>query len=138
MENYDPAFTKLVTSGDILVGGFNFGTGSSREQAATCLKYMGIPVLIAGSFSETYKRNATNNGFLSIEVPKLVTYLKEKFGTKDLTKPTGLRATIDFVNSKIVLDDKTSFAFLPLGKVAQELILQGGLEQWVQAMLKKE
>jgi len=39
MENYDPEFGKLVNKGDILVGGFNFGTGSSREQAATALKY---------------------------------------------------------------------------------------------------
>ena len=40
MENYDPEFGKIVQKGDILVGGFNFGTGSSREQAATALKYI--------------------------------------------------------------------------------------------------
>lgn len=42
MENYDPKFSVLVKKGDILVGGFNFGTGSSREQAATALKYKGF------------------------------------------------------------------------------------------------
>ncbi len=47
-------------------------TGSSREQAATSLKYRGLSLLVAGSFSETYKRNALNNGLLTIEAPKLV------------------------------------------------------------------
>jgi len=56
MENYDTGFTALVRKGDILVGGFNFGTGSSREQAATALKACGIQILLAGSFSETFKR----------------------------------------------------------------------------------
>lgn len=42
MENYDTNFTNIVQKGDILVGGFNFGTGSSREQAATALKYKGF------------------------------------------------------------------------------------------------
>ncbi len=72
MENYDPEFVKIAKEGDILVGGFNFGTGSSREQAATALKYKGIKCVIAGSLNETYKRNALNNGFLIIECPQLV------------------------------------------------------------------
>ncbi|MFH2036243.1 MAG: homoaconitase, partial [Candidatus Zixiibacteriota bacterium] len=67
MENYDAEFAKIVNEGDIVVGGFNFGTGSSREQAATALKYRGIRMVLAGSFSQTYKRNAINNGFLVIE-----------------------------------------------------------------------
>ncbi|KAB2846053.1 MAG: homoaconitase, partial [Ignavibacterium sp.] len=62
MENYDTEFVKIANSGDILVGGFNFGTGSSREQAATALKYKGIQLVVAGTFNETYKRNALNNG----------------------------------------------------------------------------
>ena len=60
MENYDPEFGKIVKKGDILVGGFTFGTGSSREQAATALKYRGLQLVLAGSFSQTYKRNAFN------------------------------------------------------------------------------
>ncbi|HRP94234.1 MAG TPA: aconitase family protein, partial [Ignavibacteriaceae bacterium] len=58
MENYDPEFVKITKTGDILVGGFNFGTGSSREQAATALKHKGIQLVVAGTFNETYKRNA--------------------------------------------------------------------------------
>ena len=76
MENYDPNFSKLLQRGDVLVGGFNFGCGSSREQAATSLKLLGIDVIIAGSFSETYKRNAFNNGLLCIEIPDLVLQMK--------------------------------------------------------------
>ncbi|MEJ2272029.1 MAG: aconitase family protein, partial [Candidatus Bathyarchaeota archaeon] len=79
MENYDPDFVKLANKGDIVAGGFNFGTGSSREQAATAFIYKGIVCLIAGSFSETCVRNAINNGFLIIECPDLVNDLKEKF-----------------------------------------------------------
>src|SRR5437867_12536643 len=74
-ENYDPTFTPLYQKGDVVVGGLNFGTGSSREQAATALKFKGIPCVIAGSFSETYKRNAFNNGFVVFECPDLVIHL---------------------------------------------------------------
>src|SRR5262249_31171891 len=48
-ENYDPNFNSLYQKGDVVVAGFNFGTGSSREQAATALKFKGIPCVIAGS-----------------------------------------------------------------------------------------
>ena len=63
----------------MVVGGFNFGTGSSREQAVTALKCKGIPLVIAGSFSQTYLRNAFNNGFLCIEAPELVNSLRARF-----------------------------------------------------------
>ena len=76
-ENYDPNFNTLYQKGDVVVGGLNFGSGSSREQAATALKFKGIPCVIAGSFSETYKRNAFNNGFVVFECPELVTYLRD-------------------------------------------------------------
>jgi len=134
MENYDPAFGKLVKEGDILVAGFNFGTGSSREQAATALKYRGIRLVLAGSFSETYKRNALNNGFLVINAPDLARDLKARFGTEKLTVRTGLTAAIDFRRSVLTLDGKT-YAISPVGTAAQELVLVGGLESWVKAQL---
>lgn len=130
MENYDPEFVKIAKAGDILVGGFNFGTGSSREQAATALKYKGIQLVIAGSFNETYKRNALNNGFFLIECPEMVNDLKSKFGTEKLTVKTGVTAKIDFQNSHIQVDDKI-YAIDPVGEAAQELIVTGGLEDWV-------
>src|SRR5437763_10892617 len=86
-ENYDPNFNTLYQKGDVVVGGLNFGSGSSREQAATALKFKGIPCVIAGSFSETYKRNAFNNGFVVFECPELVTYLRDKEHTSELQSP---------------------------------------------------
>jgi homoaconitate hydratase len=134
MENYDPEFVKIAKEGDVLVGGFNFGTGSSREQAATALKYKGIQLVIAGSFNETYKRNALNNGYLLIECPHLVNDLKEKFGKDKLTVKTGIAVRINFVDSKIESNDK-SYSFDPIGEAAQELIVAGGLEEWVKRNL---
>ncbi len=130
MENYDTEFGKIVKNGDILAGGFNFGTGSSREQAATSLKFRGIKLVIAGSFSETYKRNALNNGFPVIECPDLINDLKSKYGKDKLTVKTGIRILIDFQSSILEIKDKT-YNFDPLGVAAQELIVAGGLEEWV-------
>jgi homoaconitate hydratase len=134
MENYDPDFCSIAHKGDLLVGGFNFGSGSSREQAATALKYFGIPLVLAGSFSETYKRNAINNGYLVLESPALVKELKEKFGGAKPTVRTGLHARLDFRRSLLEANGK-SYALPPVGAAAQELILSGGLENWVKERL---
>ncbi len=130
MENYDPEFVNIAKPGNILVGGFNFGTGSSREQAATALKYKGIQLVVAGTFNETYKRNALNNGYLLIEAPDLVNDLKAKYGNSKLTVKTGTVAKIDFKNSIINADGK-EYKIGPVGVAAQELIVTGGLEEWV-------
>ncbi|MDD3524375.1 MAG: homoaconitase [Candidatus Cloacimonetes bacterium] len=125
MENYDPEFTNIAKDGDILAGGFNFGTGSSREQAATALKYKGIRMLIAGSFNETYKRNAINNGFIVIECPVLIRELKANLTRQALTIPMD-KIRIDFRNARIDYCKKT-YRFSPLGTVAQRLVVADGL-----------
>jgi homoaconitate hydratase len=130
MENYDPEFINIANKGDVVAGGFNFGTGSSREQAATALKHKGISCVIAGSFSETYKRNAINNGFLIIDCPELTSDLKEEFGTDKLTIQTTKKVKIDFENSSITFFAK-NYSIDPVGEAAQELIIAGGLENWV-------
>jgi homoaconitate hydratase len=134
MENYDPEFGKIVKNGDIFVGGFNFGTGSSREQAATALKYCGISLLIAGSFNDTYKRNALNNGLLVIECAELCNDLKKEFSNEKLSIRTGITVKIDFNNSILYTPDK-KYSIDPVGVAAQELIVAGGLEQWVKKNL---
>jgi len=134
MENYDIEFTNLVKEGDILAGGFNFGTGSSREQVATALKYRGIRLVIAGSFSETFKRNALNNGYLTIECPKLINTLKEKYGKSKLTVKTGKNILINFANSFIIFENE-KYKIDPVGEAAQELIVVAGLENWVKKNL---
>src|SRR3984893_8056961 len=133
-ENYDPNFNTLYQKGDVAVGGLNFGSGSSREQAATALKFKGIPCVIAASFSETYKRNAFNNGFVVFECPDLVTYLRENL--KDGAPTTvGPEITIDYAKSTLTVDDK-SLVFPPLSPAAQELIVVGGAENLVASRLR--
>jgi homoaconitate hydratase len=134
MENYDPEFGKIVNEGDILVGGFNFGTGSSREQAATALKYRGIRLVLAGSLNQTYQRNALNNGFLALEAPELSRDLKQKFGAGKPTVKTGIKAKIRFDKATLEIDGK-SYAIDPVGVAAQELVLEEGLENWVKKRL---
>ncbi len=134
MENYDIKFKEIAKAGDILAGGYNFGTGSSREQAATALKYKGIQLVVVGSASATYKRNAINNGFLVLEVPEFIDYLKSKFGDEMLTINTETEADLDFVNSLLTFGDK-KFDIEPVGVAAQELIVLGGLENWVKKHL---
>src|SRR5881392_2665698 len=133
-ENYDPNFNALYQKGDVVVAGFNFGTGSSREQAATALKFKGIPCVIAGSFSETYKRNAFNNGFVVFECPELVTYLRSELKDRAATT-VGPEITIDYASSVLKLDGK-SFSFPPLSPAAQELIVAGGAENLVASRLR--
>ncbi|MBN2781041.1 MAG: homoaconitase [Candidatus Marinimicrobia bacterium] len=126
MENYDPEFVTLAREGDILAGGFNFGTGSSREQAATAFKHKGIRLVIAGSFNETYKRNAINNGFIAIECEELVRDLKKTFEGKGLTVDTGYAVSVDFRHATIKANLK-DYSFTPLGSAAQRLIIRDGL-----------
>jgi homoaconitate hydratase len=134
MENYDPQFSARAHAGDVLVGGFNFGTGSSREQAVTCLKAKGIPLIIAASFSQTYLRNAYNNGFLCIEVPALVNKLRQEFATdivaKEKTIIPGDTIEIDFTHCTLQWRGD-HFAFPPLGSVPQSLVIAGGAENIV-------
>ena len=134
MENYDPQFTTRTRKGDVIVGGFNFGTGSSREQAVTCLKAKGIPMVIAASFSQTYLRNAYNNGFLCVEVPELIKRLREQFAdeitAKEKTIIPGDEVDIDFTSGVIRWRDQ-SFAFPALGSVPQSLVIAQGVENLV-------
>ena len=137
MLNYDPAFQKIAQEGDILVGGWNFGAGSSREQAATTLKYRGIQMVIAGSYSQIFKRNAFNNGYIVLECPELIEWLKNIFADdKRLTIRTGQQATIDFVACQIHCGDK-AYSFLPLGQIAQKLVVLGGFENLIKEQLKQ-
>ena len=66
LEFIDPAFAQKVVENSILVGGYNFGTGSSREEAVNVFKILGIKAIIAKSFSRIYYRNLINNGITGI------------------------------------------------------------------------
>lgn len=133
MLNYDPAFRETVTAGDILVAGRNFGTGSSREQAATALLSCGIRVVVAASASQTFQRNAFNNGLIVIECAALADHLTHLFAPKAANGDrtiTGPEITINF-ESSVIDCGGVSFGFMPLSEVAQQLVVAGGLEAWV-------
>jgi homoaconitate hydratase len=138
MENYDPEFTEKTHAGDILVGGRNFGTGSSREQAATALQAKGIALVIAGSFSQTYLRNAYNNGFICVACPALLDYLSSEIKSHGdrLTVIPGDSIYIDFAQGEITYRDQL-FRFAPLGTVPQSLVIAGGIENAVRTRLSK-
>ncbi|EPQ28083.1 uncharacterized protein PFL1_04410 [Pseudozyma flocculosa PF-1] len=165
MENYDPNFASIVSSllpslpepgkggraGPILIGGYNFGTGSSREQAATALKYAGIPLVIAGSFGDIFKRNAINNGLICLECPELVDSLTQRFardgkrgagGKKDgeiTVMLDGVEASVRSVNGELKVSWKDGaapaeeYTTIPagIGRSVQEIFVAGGLEKWV-------
>ena len=72
MEDADPEFSKKISKGDIIVGGKNFGCGSSREHAPIAIKACGISCVIAESFARIFYRNAFNTGLLILECPEAV------------------------------------------------------------------
>lgn len=71
LEDLDTTFAGTVQAGDVIVAGKNWGCGSSREQAVTALKYAGVPMIIAATFSRIYFRNCINQGILPIVCPDL-------------------------------------------------------------------
>ncbi|KDR78936.1 hypothetical protein GALMADRAFT_1281115 [Galerina marginata CBS 339.88] len=169
MENYDPGFASLVATlifsqeretlskaaehattkakrtkqGVILVSGYNFGTGSSREQAATALKAADVPLTTAGSFGDIFKRNAINNGLVCLECPALVADLTAAYamGGKrgargrdgELTVDRGLAVRVGMEDGRVVLrggvgGNEKVYSVKTVGASVQELWLCGGLE----------
>ena len=137
MANYDPEFQQIVNDGDIIIAGRNFGTGSSREQAATALKYRGVRMVIAASFSQTYLRNAFNNAFICLESPALSQAVRTAFeneaGAGAKTIPAG-DLSVDFRGS-VATWRGSEYRLSPLGPAAQDLVLAGGLEALTRSKL---
>ena len=136
MEHYDKQFRHVAKAGDILVSGFNFGCGSSREQAATAILAKKIRLVVAGSFGNIFSRNSINNALMGVEVPKLVTRLREKFPDKVGTRRTGWRFRWDVRRSRVVVQEGPggetwSQKVGELPPNVQEIIARGGLERWV-------
>lgn len=94
MEDIDADFVKLVTSGDLMVAGFNFGCGSSREHAPLVIKTCGISCVIAKSFARIFYRNAINIGLPILECPEAAEEIgagdtvSVNFDTGDITNHT--------------------------------------------------
>ncbi len=132
MRNYDPNFAALVRPGDILVGGANFGSGSSREQAVTALAAAGIRLLVATSYSQTYLRNAFNNGFLCLECPAFVARLRGLLADQQAQRTVvpGDEVALDLTAGTLTYRGEL-FRFPPLGLVPQQLVIAGGVENLV-------
>eukprot|EP00180_Rhodochaete_pulchella_P002886 Plantae.Rhodophyta-Rhodochaete_pulchella.ctg4568.p1 GENE.Plantae.Rhodophyta-Rhodochaete_pulchella.ctg4568~~Plantae.Rhodophyta-Rhodochaete_pulchella.ctg4568.p1 ORF type:complete len:174 (+),score=27.39 Plantae.Rhodophyta-Rhodochaete_pulchella.ctg4568:48-524(+) len=149
MRNYDPQFQRKIhelaatSENVILATGANFGIGSSREQAAKCLRSLGIKAIVAGSLGATYTRNAVNNGLLALECPELVPFLRRNLGVEDeedlAEDHLSVAAPVESGPLSLDLTSWTAsyagqeFALLPMGAAAQELIVAGGLEPWISA-----
>jgi homoaconitate hydratase len=137
-ENYDPQLAGRVRAGDVIVGCFNFGTGSSREQAVTSLQAKRIALVVAGSYSQTYLRNAFNNGFPCIVCPDLVTRIRERTAAEAAggarTIIPGDEIEVDFSSGTIAYAGET-FRFPPLSQVPQALVVAGGVENQVRRKL---
>ena len=69
LEVIDPSFARNVATGDVVVGGRNFGAGSSREQAAQALCQLGVAAVVARSFADIFYRNAINLGLMVLVCP---------------------------------------------------------------------
>lgn len=142
MENYDPDFGSKTKAGDIILSGFNFGTGSSREQAATAILARDIRLVIAGSFGNIFSRNSINNALLTLEIPELIKLARARFGeSKELTIRTGLFAKWDVKSATVTVTDGQNGQTVLIAKVGelgesmQEIIVQNGLEGWVRSKL---
>lgn len=141
MENYDSEFKNKTKASDVIISGFNFGTGSSREQAATCILARGMKMVVAGSFGNIFSRNSINNALLTLEIPALINLLREQHqGSDELTIRTGWFIKYDVTKALVTVTDSEGATVLEqkvgeLGTNLQDIIVKGGLEGWVKAEL---
>ena len=117
MEDIDSAYATTVKPGDIMVGGWNFGCGSSREHAPLSIKASGAACVIAANFARIFYRNAINIGFPILECPEAA----EKINKGDTV-------SVDFA-SGIIKDETTGETFTAnaFPPFIQEIIDKGGL-----------
>jgi 3-isopropylmalate/(R)-2-methylmalate dehydratase small subunit len=126
LEDLDPQFAQNVRPGDVIVAGKNFGCGSSREQAAACLRYAGIQAVVAKSFARIYFRNAINLGLPVLQCPEAVDAVE-----------SGDEIEVDFARGEI-LTAKGTFKFPPLPESVIGIIEAGGLIEYTKKKLAKQ
>jgi 3-isopropylmalate/(R)-2-methylmalate dehydratase small subunit len=117
MEDADPDFVKKIKPGDIIIGGENFGCGSSREHAPIAIKTAGISCVVAKSFARIFYRNAFNMGLPIFESRELFDTIKE-----------GEEITIDSAKGTItIIQGNKVFRSNSLPPFMEQLIADGGL-----------
>ena len=123
LEDLDPGFAKNVKPGDVLVAGRNFGCGSSREQAAACLRAAGVQAVIAKSFARIYFRNAINLGLAVLQCAEASDALRK-----------GDEVEVDFPGGRIISGERV-FNFFPLPASVIGIIEAGGLIEYTKKKL---
>lgn len=124
LEDLDPDFAQKVKTGDVIVAGWNFGCGSSREQAATCLKYAGVQAVVAKSFARIFFRNAINQGLSVLQSEEAVDSIED-----------GEEIEIDFTQGKIKTA-RGDFAFPPFPESVMGILEAGGLISYTKKKLE--
>ena len=117
MEDIDKDFVKKVKDGDIIVGGYNFGCGSSREHAPIAIKAAGISCVIASTFARIFYRNAINIGLPILECEAAAEEIQP-----------GDAVTVDF-DTGVITDSTTGKTYQaePFPDFIQNIIQKGGL-----------
>lgn len=110
-----PEFQEQLYASKVVVAGENFGCGSAREQAATCLLGAGIEAVVAKTFAREFFRNAINNGLLAIESPAAVEAIAD-----------GDEVWIDYDAGTVKVGDE-SFPFEPYPPIMQNILEAGGI-----------
>ena len=126
MEDLDPRFAGQVKPGDVVVGGTNFGCGSSREQAVTCLKMAGVGAIIGKSFGRIFYRNSINNALPALTCAAAVDALQD-----------GDEVEVDLEAGEI-RSAAGVFHFPPLPAMAMDLMAAGGLIPYTRKKLGLE
>ena len=117
MEDIDKDFVKKVNDGDIMVGGANFGCGSSREHAPIAIKHSGVACVIAKTFARIFYRNAINIGLAILECPEA----SEKIEAGD-------NVVVDFDTGVITNVTKNeTYKAEPYPDFLKDIIASGGL-----------
>ncbi len=117
MEGSDPDFPKKVSKGDIVIGGKNFGCGSSREHAALALRYLDLGAVVAESFARIFYRNAINVGIPALECPGITDLVKE-----------GDTVEIDLTRGIITIKStRDKLRFTPVPEFMVKVLNEGGL-----------
>ena len=121
MEGIDPGFSEKVSRGDIVVGGRNFGCGSSREHAPLALKYAGVGAVIAESYARIFYRNSINVGLPALECPGVT----EAVSDGDLLE-------VDLPGG-VILNKSTGarLSFTPLPDFMVAVLNEGGLAPYL-------
>ena len=122
MEDLDKTFVARVQAGDIMVAGYNFGCGSSREHAPIAIKESGISLVIARSFARIFYRNSINIGLAIVECDEAVDGIDE-----------GDKIEADLDNGVIYNKTKgESYKTQPFPEFIQKIIANGGLVASIQ------